>query len=49
MGPPMPQARDVLAVLQDFKSAQEERVQQYVLFNSGFSTFLSSRQEGPYR
>ena len=49
MGLPMPEVRDVLETLQDFRTAQQERVQQYVKFNHGFSDFLNSRQEGPYR
>jgi hypothetical protein len=41
--------QDVLSTLQEFKAAQERRMQQYAHFNRAFLSYLSSGQEGPYR
>lgn len=44
-----PQSAEVLAVLCNFKAAQEKRVCQYVRFNNAFTDYLRSKDEGPFR
>lgn len=44
-----PESAEVLAVLGEFKAAQERRVRQYVRFNDAFTEYLRSKDEGPFR